>query len=196
MRARLCVTTVLACGVFLACGGKGGGSDDRPPVPPGPVPVFRCEDSAPAADHVVLRCGQKVADDEWRIDVVVGVPTTSTDIGGFDFYVELDPLRASFVPGSGEEGNVLNQDDETVLFAAAIDPTDPGRLIVGISRAGGTGIGAVAGHDLIMSFRVRALTAAPFGPLAPAFKNFRAFDSSVQDIPEIVFDDQLFLSVE
>ncbi|HEV8701109.1 MAG TPA: hypothetical protein VGV60_07545 [Candidatus Polarisedimenticolia bacterium] len=187
---------ILVCGALLACGGPGGGSDGPPLGPPGPVPTFRCEDSAPAADHVVLRCAGQIAPDEWLIDVVVGFPTTSDDINGFSFYVEFDPLQLAFVTGSGIEGDFLNQDHETVLFAAAIDPTDPGRLIVGINRAGGSGTAGVPGHDLIMSFRIRALIAAPFGPVFPAFKNARADDSSGQAIPEIVFDDQLQLSVE
>jgi hypothetical protein len=193
MRALLRGPAILACGLLLACGGPGGGSDNPPP---GPVPTFRCEDSPPVADHVVLRCAGQIDSDEWLIDVVVGVPTSGADISGFDFYVELDPLQLAFVPGSEMEGNFLNRDRETVLMAATVDPTDPGRLIVGISRAGGSEIAGVTGHDLIMSFRIRALIAAPFGPVLPAFKSARAFDSSVQAIPEIVFDDTLLLSVE
>lgn len=195
MRALHHGAAFLLCGALLACGGKGGGSDDPPVVPPGPIPAFRCEDSAPSAGHVVLRCGQKVADDEWRIDAVLGVPTVS-QINGFRFYVEFDPLRLAFVSSSGVQGDVLNRDGETVLFAAAIDPTDPGRLIVGIYRVGGSGIAGIAGYERIMSFRIKALIAAPFGPLAPAFAGAAAIDSSDQVIPEVVFDDQLYLSVE
>jgi len=34
-------------------------------------------------DKVALKCGAQLAADVWQIDVVIGSPTTSTDIGGF-----------------------------------------------------------------------------------------------------------------
>ena len=194
MRALPYLPAILMCGTLLACGGKGG--SDRVSVPPVPVPAFVCADSAPATDHVVLRCAGKVAPDVWRIDVVVGVPTTPADINGFSFDVTFDPLLLAFVTGSAVEGNLLNRDGETVLFAASIDPADPGRLIVGINRAGGTAIRGLAGNDRIMSFCLRALTGMPFGPSFPALVNGQANDPSLQAIPEIVFDDTLRLSIE
>jgi hypothetical protein len=194
MRALPYVPAILLCGALLACGGKGG--SDHVPGPPIPVPSFVCADSAPATDHVVMRCAQLVALDIWRIDVVVGVPTTPADINGFRFYIEFDPLQLAFVSGSAEEGNLLNRDGEPVLFAASIDPTDPGRLIVGINRTMGAVTSGIPGHDRIMSFCLRTLTGMPFGPLAPAFTSARADDASLQTIPEIVFDDTLRLSIE
>lgn len=194
MRALPYVPAILLCGALLACGGKGG--SDHLSGPPIPVTSFVCADSAPATDHVVMRCAELVAPDVWRIDVVVGVPTTSDDINGFRFDVTFDPLQLAFVTGSAEKGNLLGVDGETVLVAAAIDPTDAGRLIVGINRAGGTGIRGIPGNDRIMSFCFRALTGMPFGPSFPAFVNAEADDSSLQAIPEIVFDDTLRLSVE
>jgi hypothetical protein len=193
MRALPYVPAILLCGALLACGGKGG--SDHVSVPPIPVPAFVCADSAPATDHVVLRCAGKVAPDVWRIDVVVGVPTTQADINGFRFYIEFDPLQLAFVSGSAEEGNLVNRDGETV-FAAALDATDPGRLIVGINRTMGAVTSGTPGHDRIMSFCLRALTGMPFGPVAPAFASAAAVDSSRQVIPEILFDDTLFLAVE
>ena len=194
MRALTYGSAVLMGALFLACGGKG--RSDSPPGPPIPVPLFVCTDSAPSADRVVLRCAGEVAPDIWRIDVVVGVPTTSADINGFSFYVTFDPSQLAFVAGSAMEGNLLNRDGEIVLFAASLDPGDPGRLIVGLNRTGGTGIRGVDDNDRIMSFCLRAITGAPFGPLAPAFENAEAVDSSLQAIPGIGFDDSLFLSVE
>ena len=180
------------CGALLACGGPGSGSNGPPPL----VPTFRCEDSAPAADHVVLRCAGQVDSDEWLIDVVVGVPTTSDHINGFSFDVTFDPLQLAFVSGSAFEGDFLKPEGATTVFAAVVYPTDPGRLVVGISRTGGSEIAGVTGHDVIMSFKIRALTGAPFGPVLPAFENAEALDSSIQAIPGIVFDDTLLLSVE
>ncbi len=194
MRPLLCASVILVCGALLACSG-GGGSDTSPP---GPVASFRCSDSVPATDHVALRCAEQVAPDEWRIDVVVGAPTASTDIRGFNFDVVFDPLHLAFVSGSEEKGALLVCDGEPVLLSArtATNPDDPGRLIVGISRTGGTGIGGVPGCDLIMSFRIKAFTMTPFGPDIPTFENGEALDSSGQTIPEILYSDQLLLSVE
>ncbi len=195
MRPILCGPAVLACGAFLACGGGGGGSVAPPP---GPLASFRCVDSAPAVDHVALRCGAQVAPDEWWIDVVVGVPTTSSTIREFNFDVVFDPLLLAFVPGSEEQGTLLNLDGETVWLAAAtaINPDDPGRLVVGTYRMGPTGVAGVSGYDRIMSFRIKALTMTSFGPEMPAFENREALDSSKQAIPEIRFSDQLLLSFE
>lgn len=194
MRSLPCVPAILMCGALLACGGKGG--SDHVPGPPIPITSFVCADSVPATDHVVLRCAGPVGPDIWRIDVVVGVPTTSADLNGFSFDVTFDPLQLAFVTGSAEEGNLLNRDGEPVLFAAAIDPNDSGRLIVGINRTMGAVTSGVPGHDRIMSFCLRALTGMPFGPSFPAFENAQANDPSLQAIPEIVFDGTLRLSVE
>lgn len=195
MRPILYGPAILACGALLACGGGGGGAVAPPP---GPLASFRCVDSAPAVDHVALRCGAQVAPDEWRIDVVVGVSTTSSEIRGFNFDVVFDPLLLAFVPDSEVAGNLLNQDEESVLLSAetATNPDEPGRLVVGIHRAGGTGVAGLPGKDRIMSFHIKALTTTPFGPVLPAFENWEAFDSSDQAIPEIEFIDQLLLSVE
>lgn len=194
MRVTLYAPAILVCGALLACGGRGG--SDNPP--PGPVDSFRCLDSAPAPDHVALRCAEQVAPDEWRIDVIVGVPTSSTDIRGFNFDVVFDPLLLAFVTGSEEQGDLLNQDGENVwlVAATATNPDDPGRLVVGTRRMGATGVAGASGHERIMSFSMKALTMTSFGPEMPVFENAEALDSLDQVIPEIDFSDQLLLSVE
>ena len=192
MRPTLYAPAILACGALLACGG---GSIDSPP---GLGASFRCADSAPATNHVVLRCAGQVASDEWRIDVVVGVPTASSTIREFNFDMVFDPLLLAFVPGSEEQGNILNQDGATVWLAAgtATNPDDPGRLLVGTYRMSATGVAGVSGHERIMSFRIKALTMMPFGPEMPTFENAEARDSLNQVVPEIAFSDQLLFSVE
>src|SRR2546428_3935181 len=82
--------TVLLCATLLGCGGKGG--DGGGPVVPPPLPTttFKCSDSPPGPNQVVLRCGAKLVPDVWQIDVMIGL-TGSTDIGGFAFNVLIDP---------------------------------------------------------------------------------------------------------
>lgn len=194
MRPILYAPAILACGALLACGGGGGSIDP----PPGPIASFRCLDSAPAVDHVVLRCAEQVPPDEWRIDVIVGVRTTSPDIRGFNFDVVFDPLVLAFVPGSEEQGDLLTQGGESVWLAAATatNPDDPGRLVVGTYRMGATGVGGIPGFERIMSFRIKALMMTPFEPEMPVFESGEAFDSLDQPILEIQYRDQLLLSVE
>ena len=196
MRRFLGAGTILACVALLACGGGGGGGAVVTP----PVPTFQCSDAPPPvpADQVVLRCGAQIARDVWRIDVVIGVPTTSTDIGGFNFDVVADDATLlAFVAGSGQQGELLGQGGATVLLAAATVPGEPGHLVVGIHRTGGgPGVQGIAGYDRIMSFRMKALMSGPFGPELLRFEKYEATDSSDQLIPGITFSDQLLLSVK
>ncbi len=193
--AILACGALLASGVLLACGGGDGGGGPIAP-PPGPVAAFQCSDSPPAPDRIVLQCGAKVAPDVWRIDVVIGVPTSVTDINEFDFDVVFDPLLLAFVPGSELAGNLLGQDGGTVWLAAATAPDNPGRLVVGTYREGSDGVAGMPGYEQIMSFQIKALTATPFGPVVPGFENKRASDPSGQTIPGIIFSDQLLLAVQ
>ena len=164
--------------------------------PPGPVPVFQCSDSPAAPNDVVLQCGVRVSASTWRIDVVIGVPTDSININGFDFDVVYDPLLLAYVPDSAQVGELLNYSVGSVLLAAATDPTNPGRLIVGIHKAGATGVAGDQSRDRILAFQIKSLTGAPFPPQMPKIENFRASDSSDMTIPGIVPSDQLILSLQ
>src|SRR6267378_5243924 len=183
MRRSLLGPVSLACAAILACGGGGGGGGGGGAPPPGPVATFLCSDSPAAPDQVVMKCAAKASADVWEIAVVIGVPTTSKDINGFAFDVVFDPLLLAYVPGSAQAGNLLFQNVGTPLFAAATDPGDPGRLVVGISKPGSQGVAGVPGYELIMIFEIKSLTASPFGPEMVKFEHSRAFDSSDVPIP-------------
>ena len=198
MRCLLIGPAVLACAATLACNSSGGGRGDGGVItpPPGPIPVFQCSDSPAAPDTVVLRCGERISASTWRINVVIGVPTTSTDINGFDFDVVFDPLLLAYLPGSAQPGVLLSQGGGTVLFAAATSPGDPGRLVVGIHKAGATGVQGTQYLDVILAFQLRSQTAASFPPQVLGLENFRASDSSDVTIQGIIAIDQLFLSLQ
>ena len=198
MRCLLIGPAVLACAATLACNSSGGGRGDGGVItpPPGPIPVFQCSDSPAAPDTVVLRCGERISASTWRINVVIGVPTTSTDINGFDFDVVFDPLLLAYLPGSAQPGVLLSQGGGTVLFAAATSPGDPGRLVVGIHKAGATGVQGTQYLDVILAFQLRSQTAASFPPQVLRLENFRASDSSDVTIQGIIAIDQLFLSLQ
>ncbi len=202
MRRPVLATIVLVCAALFGCGGKGGdGGGSVIPPPPPPTPAFRCSDSPPAENQVVLRCGVKLAADVWQIDVMIG-PSSSTDIGGFAFDLLFDPAVLSYVPGSAQWESMLFQDGETPLLSAQMATGDPGRLVVGIYRTGGVGgVGVVPGtYDRIMAFSMRVTPGAQFDPdpkhLVFDKEKSQALDASdpPQWIPSITFNDQLLLS--
>ncbi|HYS05303.1 MAG TPA: hypothetical protein VEW47_08930 [Candidatus Dormibacteraeota bacterium] len=189
--------------LLLGCGrksGDGGGGGVVTPPPP-PTPTFRCTDSLVMVNKVALKCGAPLPGNVWQIDVVIGTPTTSTDIGGFAFDLLFDPTILEYVPDSARAGAMLYQDADTPLLIARI--SDPGRLVVGINRtSGAAGVQGIPGYDLIMSFSMKAVPGAEFDAdprhLAFDMNRFQALDSSAQaqPIPSITFSDQLLLSVQ
>jgi hypothetical protein len=191
----------IVCAVLLGCGGKGGDGGSGVTPPPPLTPTFRCSDSPVMLNQVALKCGVKLADDVWQIDVVIGSPTTSTDIDGFAFNLLFDPAILEYVPGSARAGPMLYQNINTPLIAAQIMSGDPGRLVVGISRTGGAaGVGGLPGYDQVMIFSMKVMPGAQLDPV-PGHLTFDmersvALDSSdpAQSIPSITFSDQLLLS--
>jgi len=197
MRRLVVVAVGLLGAAHLACGGKGGSSTGVVNPPPGPVATFKCSDSPTAPNQVALVCGTLVSPNVWMIDVAVGVPTTSTDIGGFDFDVVFDPSNLAYVSGSAQLGDLFTQNNGDYLVAAATAPGDPGRLVVGISPINGTaGVAGIAGYDHILRFELRNKTISPWGPDLLTFENVRAIDSSGAPITSITFSGQLLLSLQ
>ncbi len=194
MRRLLIGAAVLACVAIPACssGGKSGDGGVVTP-PPGPVPTFLCSDSPAAPNVVVLKCGARVSATVWRIDVVIGGPTASTDINGFNFDVVFDPLVMAYVPGSAQVGVFFTGG---ALPAAATDPNEPGRLVVGVHLEGATGVGGMMSENPILAFQIKTLTASPFGPDQLKFDHFEATDSLRLPISSITFSDQIMLSFQ
>jgi len=203
MRRTIWAPALLIGWALLGCGSK---ESDRggTVTPPSPVPnTLACSSSPPQIDDVVMRCRTHfAADDSWQIDVVIGYPTTSTDIGGFAFDILIDPTILTYVPGSAGSGEMLFQDGLSPLFLADIKPGDPGRLVVGIYRpSGAPGVqGKGPPYDRIMTFRVKAVPGSSFDS-DPAHLRFdpiqsEALDSSpsAQAITSIKFRDQILLS--
>ena len=154
-------------------------------------------------DTVALKCSVQRTADVWEIEVVIGSPTTSTDIGGFAFDLLFDPEILEYVPDSARAGAMLYQGSDTPLLSALIMNGEPGRLVVGIYRTGGAaGVRGVSGYDHIMTFSMKAVPGAQFdadpGHLRFDMSRSEALDSSfpAQPILSITFSDQLLLSVQ
>jgi hypothetical protein len=203
MRRIIWAPALLIAWALLGCGSKESNSGGTV-TPPSPVPgALACSSSLPQINDVTMHCRTHfAADDSWQIDVVIGYPTTSTDIGGFAFDILIDPTVLTYVPGSAGSGEMLFQDGLSPLFLADIKAGDPGRLVVGIYRpSGAPGVqGKGPPYDRIMTFRVKAVPGALFDPDPPrlTFDKMKseALDSSMsaQAIPSITFHDQILLS--
>ena len=190
-RAFLFLACATMCVAVVACGGGGGGGHHAA------GPIFRCSDAAAAQDVVALFCSQRTQQDVWRINVIIGGPTISTDISGFNFDVVFDPADLSYVSGSAVLGTLLNQDGDDPLLAVSVASNDPGRLIVGVHRTNQpNGVQGSAPLNLILQFSMRANLLSQFGPVLLQFQYAEGVDSSVAPIGSITFSDQLLLSVQ
>jgi hypothetical protein len=183
------IVLALAGWTALSCGGGGGGGDDGP--------SFRCQDSAVAADAAALRCGQIRSTGVRVLRLVLGGPTSSSDIMGFNLDVVFDSTVLEYVAGSASGGTLLNQDGDDPLLAAALSGSDPGRLIVGIHRTNQpAGVQGAGTENWVLEFCLRASMMTKFDPSLVKIENAEAVDSLGQPIAGIAFSDQLLLSVQ
>jgi hypothetical protein len=180
---------------LLGCGHKSGGGDSVVTPPPPLTPTFRCSDSPVMTDMVALKCGALLTADVWQIDVMIGSPTTATNIDGFAFDVVFDPRFLAYVDGSALAGQLFFRGGTPPLVSAQTAPGQPGRLVVGIHTTGsGGGVQGMPGFDRILVFNLKAVAGATFDPQLLHFDNDEALDPLDHPIPSIAFSDQLQLS--
>ena len=181
--------------LLIGCGGKGPSSSGSGVTPPPLLPTFKCADSPVMIDQVAMTCDLRISDDIWQIGVVIGSPTTATNIDGFAFDVLFDATRMTYVDGSALAGSLFFHGGPTPLVSAQTKPGEPGRLIVGVhSTGGGGGVQGVAPYNGIVVFRMKRVFGETFDPQLLRFDNMVALDSLDQPIPSIRFSDQLTLS--
>ena len=130
------------------------------------------------------------------MQLVIGGPTSSSDIHGFSFDVTFDPAALSYVAGSASLGEFLSQGGDSPLLAAAPTSNDPGRLVVGVHRTQASGVGSSSGQSVVLELSFRADTLTRFGPVLLQFENAEAVDSAGTSVASVHFSDQLLLSVE
>jgi hypothetical protein len=170
------VLSILACLPLLCCGG---GSSSDPTTP-----AFTAQftpSGTPAAANLV-RMTQAVLDrDLVRINVVIGGPTSSSDLYSFAFDLVLsDATVASYVPGSAQAGTALQPSaGQSISVLANPDSDRPNRVVVGVTKVGGgPGNGVAGGEPTVVSlvFRVlrRDITSITFGGSSsdPTNQNF------------------------
>ena len=167
------------------CGGGGGGDGGMMPAPI--VASFSGSGTASAPD--VVRLTGSPSGNTVVVRVVVGGPTTSSDLYSFAFDLVLgDASVATYVAGSAAFGTALTLSGGQT---SAVEATLQGnRVVVGVTKLGGGSGNAVATEQTVVSLTFRLLKAgsttltiegAPGG--SPA-----CLDSAGVAIPSIVFD--------
>ena len=177
----------------LSCGGGSGGGGE--PIGTPVTAQFAASGTAPAAN--VVRLTQAVLDkDLVRVNVVIGGPTSSSDVYSFAFDLVLsDATVAAYVPGTAQAGTALQVSGGQTLSVLA-SQNGP-RVVVGVSKlGGGSGNTIASGDQIVVSlvFRVlhRDVTSVSFGGSSsdPSSPNFRpvALNSQGSVIGSVTFD--------
>jgi hypothetical protein len=180
----------------LAAGCGGGSSGD--PTQPAFTAQFTPSGTPTAAN--LVRMTQAVVDrDLVRVNVVIGGPTSSSDIYSFAFDLVLsDPSVAAYVAGTAQAGTALQPTGgQSITVLANPDSSRPNRVVVGVTKVGGgSGNGVGSGEPTVVSLVFRVLrqdaTSIAFGgssvvPTDPKF-NPVALNSSNAVISSVQFD--------
>lgn len=176
--------TVMLLGALLplsqSCGGGGGGSGQVTPMM-----RFTCSGAvAPSPDQVSLSC-PAISGSPLLVSVIIGGPTSSTDIYGIKFDVVFSPTVMTF-QAPAVEGTFLDQGGAATSLIASASPGDPGRVVVSITRTGsvsGTQAAAAQATVLTLGFAATGLARATF----LTFENAGAVDSTTTPIGSIQF---------
>ncbi len=162
----------------VGCGGGGGGGGGSV-LPPS---RFNCTGAvSPAPDQISLGCPSSSAS-PIPITVVIGGPTTSSDLYGIKFDLVFSPAVMAFLPPA-IEGTFLNKGGASTTLIAATQPGDPGRLIVSITREGPIGgVQATAAQEQVMTL---LFSSTGPGTTSLAFENVQAVDSTGASIASI-----------
>jgi len=141
--------------VALACGGSGSGDAVSTMLPPSLTATFTGSGQASSPDRVRMT-GQAV-DATVVLSVVLGGPSTSTDIHSFAFDIYLsDPSVAEYVAGSASAGTVLVA--EAGQQIAALASQNGSRITMGVAKlGGGPGNGIGGGEETVVELTFRVL---------------------------------------
>jgi hypothetical protein len=182
----LCVIVALALG-GSGCGGGGndGGS--------APTARFVASPTGAGPDRVRL-VGAGASGDLMSVDVVIGGPTTSTDLYAFDFALNIGDLSVlEFVAGSAAVGDALSASGcaggPTALASA--NNQDPSLIVVGVSKLGSCAGNAIAaGEPAIVRLTFRVLASGVSSLAISTTRTPSAIDSSLDPIPSVSFDSE------
>jgi hypothetical protein len=117
------------------------------------------------------------------VRVLIG-QTTSPDVYAIKFDVVFDPAVLAF-DGPAIEGDFLNQDGKPTVVEAGVQPSEPGRLVVSVSRLGAVGgVGVTSGEKTVVTLPFMGVAS---GSTMLTFENNEAVDSTGTPIVAIQF---------
>jgi hypothetical protein len=175
--------------VPMALPGCGGGGDGDGGMMPAPIVAgFGTSGTASAPD--LVRLTGSPSGDTVVVRVVVGGPTTSSDLYSFAFDLVLgDTSVATYVAGSATFGTALTlSGGQTSSVQATLQGN---RVVIGVSKLGGGSGNAVPTEQTVVSLTFRVLKAGSTTLTfegAPPSGSPACLDSSGAVIPSIVFD--------
>lgn len=172
--------TVLACG---------GGGDDGGSAPP-PLTARFTGSGSVATNDLVRLTGGAVSGDTVTVNVVIGGPSTSSDI--YSFAIDLilsDPTVARLIGGSAQAGTALTTGmGQTITVLATQDAGQP-TVVVGASHVGGgVGNAIAAGEPIILSLSFEVLKIGTTSLSIAAPPTSAAIDSLLGTIGSVQFD--------
>jgi len=180
----------LAAGALLALlTGCGGGEKTAPTV----VQALLCQADTPvAANQVGFECPASSLGN-LLITVVIGGPSTATDIYGVQFDLVFDSTVLAFQIESGLQP-FLEKEGGTAQVLTSIDGSDPDRLVAAISLLGNVGGVQVTGSkEKVAGLLFRGLNP---GTTTVRFENGRLVDSALNPIASIAFTGTLVVDVQ
>jgi hypothetical protein len=181
---------LVSAGLILAltagCGGREGVSRPAPPL-------FEtaCQAGTPVTGNQIgLECD---ASGSLLVRVVIGGPSTSSDIYGVEFDLVFDSAVLAFDAAAGSS-TFLSKEGGPTQVLASVSGADPGRLVVGVSLVGAVnGVQVTAPTELVVGLLFRAQGA---GSTTIRFENGRAVDSTLAPIGSLSFAGQLQADVQ
>jgi hypothetical protein len=167
----------------------GGSTDDDPP---GWFATLECSGApAPQPDTVSFGCPGS-APITVGIAVILGGPTSSTDIYGVKFDVIFDDSILRF-QAPAIEGSFLNRDGAATIIEAAVAPSDPGRVVVALTRQGA--VSGLRGTSVEQTVVTLFFSGVHAGGTVVSFANAEVVDSSLAPIAGIQFVGSVTVSV-
>ncbi len=172
----LSILMLVSLPLLAHCGGSSSGGT----IEPTKTPVFTASGTASAPNLVVLAFNGTSPGSLIQLDVKLGGPTTSTDVFAFSFNVVLSNpgivRSVTWMAGdalTGEQAVVTNFSGD--------------KIVIGVSKLGGTGNGVGAGGGTILSLVFKMDPTAP-GTTELKFDTPKVQDSTLGFIDTVEFD--------
>ncbi len=148
----------LGAASLLAVGCGGGSSGGGGGTTPDPIAAAFAGSGTARTANLVRMTGQAATSDRVRVDVVIGGPTTSSDIYSFAFDIIIgNTAIAEYVGASASAGDALTTSGGQSI--QTLVSQEGNRVVVGVTKSGGgAGNGIADAEPTVVSlvFRIKA----------------------------------------